>query len=124
MDKSVAAVKELVGTLTVADPHTDRSAARRTGFPLPAASFQLNTAPQTIHHGHSRGEGIIVDMASPGPRGEKMKNAVTAVLLLSALCLPTVAGAADAGETIGMVRTVSGGTPPHPGETSSRPTRG
>jgi hypothetical protein len=37
-----------------------------------------------------------------------MKNTVTAVLLLSALCLPTVAGTAIAGETIGVVRAVSG----------------
>ena len=37
-----------------------------------------------------------------------MKNTVTAVLLVSALCLPAVAGAAVDGETIGMVRTVSG----------------
>jgi hypothetical protein len=37
-----------------------------------------------------------------------MKNIVTAVLLLGALCLLTVAGAAVAGETIGMVRNVSG----------------
>ena len=47
-----------------------------------------------------------------------MKNTVTAVLLLSALCLPTVAGAADAGETIGMVRTVSGDAAVTRGETS------
>jgi hypothetical protein len=37
-----------------------------------------------------------------------MKNAVIAVLLLGTLCLPAVAGAAVAGETIGLVRTVSG----------------
>ena len=37
-----------------------------------------------------------------------MKNAVTAALLLCALCLTTVAGTAVAGETIGVVRTVSG----------------
>ena len=37
-----------------------------------------------------------------------MKDTVTAVLLLGALCLPVVAGAAVAGETIGIVRTVSG----------------
>jgi hypothetical protein len=37
-----------------------------------------------------------------------MKNTLTAILLLSALCLSTVAGTAIAGETIGMVRTVSG----------------
>ena len=47
-----------------------------------------------------------------------MKNTVTAVLLLSALCLPTVAVAADAGETIGMVRTVSGDAAVTRGETS------
>ena len=37
-----------------------------------------------------------------------MKNTLTAVLLLGALCLPAVAGAAVPGETIGMARTVSG----------------
>jgi len=37
-----------------------------------------------------------------------MKNTVTAVLLVGALCLTTVAGTAVAGETIGMVRSVSG----------------
>ena len=37
-----------------------------------------------------------------------MKNAVTAALLLCALCLTTVAGTAVAGETIGVVRNVSG----------------
>jgi hypothetical protein len=37
-----------------------------------------------------------------------MKDTGTAVLLLGALCLPVVAGAAVAGETIGIVRTVSG----------------
>jgi len=37
-----------------------------------------------------------------------MKNPVTAALLLCALCLTTVAGTAVAGETIGVVRTVSG----------------
>ncbi len=37
-----------------------------------------------------------------------MKTAVTVVLLLAALCLPAAAGTAIAGETIGMVRFVSG----------------
>jgi hypothetical protein len=37
-----------------------------------------------------------------------MKNTVAAILLLSALCLLTVVGTAIAGETIGLVRTVSG----------------
>jgi hypothetical protein len=37
-----------------------------------------------------------------------MKNAVTAALLLGALCLLSVAGTAAAGETIGVVRTASG----------------
>lgn len=37
-----------------------------------------------------------------------MKTAVTVVLLLGVLCLPAVAGTAIAGETIGMVRFVSG----------------
>lgn len=37
-----------------------------------------------------------------------MKNAVSTSLLLSALCLLATAGAAIAGETIGVVRTVSG----------------
>jgi hypothetical protein len=37
-----------------------------------------------------------------------MRNTVTAVLLLAALCLPAVAGVAIAGETIGIVRAVSG----------------
>jgi hypothetical protein len=37
-----------------------------------------------------------------------MRNTVTAVLLLAALCLPAVAGTAIAGETIGIVRAVSG----------------
>ena len=47
-----------------------------------------------------------------------MKNTVIAVLLLGALCLPTVAGAAAAGDTIGMVRTVSGEATVIRGETS------
>lgn len=37
-----------------------------------------------------------------------MKTAVTVVLLLAALCLPAAAGTSIAGETIGMVRFVSG----------------
>ena len=37
-----------------------------------------------------------------------MKTAVTVVLLLAALCLPAAAGTAIAGETIGLVRFVSG----------------
>ena len=37
-----------------------------------------------------------------------MKNSVTVVLVLCALCFPAVAGSATAGETIGIVRTVSG----------------
>jgi hypothetical protein len=41
-------------------------------------------------------------------RGKKMKNTVTVALLLGALCLLAGAGAAVAGETIGMVRNVSG----------------
>jgi hypothetical protein len=41
-------------------------------------------------------------------RGKKMKNTVTAALLLGALCLLAVAGTAIAGETIGVVRTASG----------------
>lgn len=52
-----------------------------------------------------------------------MKNAMSAVLLMGALCLPTVAGVAvagtvPAGETIGMVRTVSGSATVLRGETS------
>jgi hypothetical protein len=47
-----------------------------------------------------------------------MKNTVIAVLLLGALCLPTVAGADPAGDTIGMVRTVSGEATVTRGETS------
>lgn len=51
-----------------------------------------------------------------------MKNAVTAVLLVGVLCLPAVAGTAvagtvAAGETIGMVRTVSGSATVIRGET-------
>ena len=37
-----------------------------------------------------------------------MKNPVAASLLLGALCLLSVAGTADAGETVGVVRTASG----------------
>lgn len=37
-----------------------------------------------------------------------MKNSVTVALVLGALCFHAVAGSATAGETIGMVRTVSG----------------
>jgi hypothetical protein len=37
-----------------------------------------------------------------------MRKIVTAALLLGALCLPAVSGTAAAGETIGVVRTVSG----------------
>ena len=37
-----------------------------------------------------------------------MKNSVAVVLVLCALCFPAVAGSATAGETIGIVRTVSG----------------
>lgn len=37
-----------------------------------------------------------------------MKNSVTVVLALCALCFPAVAGSATAGETIGMVRNASG----------------
>jgi hypothetical protein len=47
-----------------------------------------------------------------------MKNAVTAVLLLCTLWLPAIAGAAVAGETIGMVRTASGDATVTRGETS------
>jgi hypothetical protein len=47
-----------------------------------------------------------------------MKNTVITVLLLGALCLPAVAGTAVAGETIGMVRTASGGATVTRGETS------
>jgi len=41
-------------------------------------------------------------------RGRKMRNTVTAALLLCALCLLGAAGTAVAGETIGVVRTASG----------------
>lgn len=52
-----------------------------------------------------------------------MKNIVTAVLLVGALCLPSVAGTAVAAtvaaeETIGMVRTVSGSATVTRGEAS------
>lgn len=47
-----------------------------------------------------------------------MKTAVTVVLLLAALCLPAAAGTAIAGETIGMVRFVSGDASVTRGETS------
>ncbi|MFZ2225302.1 MAG: FecR domain-containing protein [Candidatus Deferrimicrobium sp.] len=53
-----------------------------------------------------------------------MKNTVIAVLLLGALFLPTVAGAAAAGDTIGMVRTVSGEATVIRGETSLPADRG
>src|SRR5512143_2973595 len=47
-----------------------------------------------------------------------MKTTVTVVLLLAALCLPAAAGTAIAGETIGMVRFVSGDASVTRGETS------
>lgn len=47
-----------------------------------------------------------------------MKTGVTVVLLLAALCLPAAAGTAIAGETIGMVRFVSGDASVTRGETS------
>jgi hypothetical protein len=47
-----------------------------------------------------------------------MKYIVTTVLLLGALFLLTIAGAAVAGETIGLVRTVSGDAAVTRGETS------
>ena len=53
-----------------------------------------------------------------------MKNAVTTVLLLGTLFLLTIAGAAVAGETIGIVRTVSGDAAVTRGETSLLATPG
>jgi hypothetical protein len=50
--------------------------------------------------------------------GDKRMNIVTAILLLGVLCLPPVAGTADAGETIGVVRTASGDATVTRGETS------
>ena len=47
-----------------------------------------------------------------------MKTVVTVALLLAALCLPAAAGTAIAGETIGMVRFVSGDASVTRGETS------
>src|SRR5512141_2396789 len=56
--------------------------------------------------------------------GIKTKKTTTAVLLLGGLLLLTVAGTAVAGETIGMVRTVSGYAAVTRGETSLPPTPG
>jgi hypothetical protein len=47
-----------------------------------------------------------------------MKNTVTTVLLLGTLFLLTIAGAAVAGETIGLVRTMSGDAAVTRGKTS------
>jgi len=52
-----------------------------------------------------------------------MKNAVTAALLLSVLCLLAAPGPTVAGETIGVVRTVSGDATITAGKTRSRPPR-
>lgn len=56
--------------------------------------------------------------------GNKMMNTVTTVLLLGTLFLLTITGAAVAGETIGMVRTVSGDAAVTRGETSLPATPG